>query len=508
MRKPLPILTLLIIFFSLIHIHGATNLEGDHTVIEFGGENGNLTVEGQFGVHEEAYFDAVTYFDQWISIGSTDATVDFGGFLISYADKTTPVTTGEVGFSVSRPDGLFHFYENSASSDVELKMVLNESNQLILQAPNTTVLQYLSNPGANDRIVLDPDDTNPQILINGNAVLTEVSGVAPFLPSSLGIVAGSGTQSLVFGNYTSTTVGDYSYAFGDLSTAIGLKSVSFGNFSHASGNYSMAVGNNANALGGNSFAFGQRSYAYEGQFVIGRFAANSNSTSWADDNHPIFIIGNGNSVADYSTAFTVHKNGDTHISGRVTSGTSSVTGNYATAFGEGGTVIGHHSFAAGYFNVVNGDQSFAAGFQNTTSQAGAIALGVGTTASGYSSFASGGGTTAAGSYAFAGGASSRAYGDYSIAMGRSNISNAPNQMSIGKYNLPTAASSNVALMVGNGSSEAISSRANVFDVSLDGNVRALGVIKAAPGGDVSMGNFTTGDDPREDLDPHHLNWTP
>ncbi|MEM6885736.1 MAG: hypothetical protein AAF571_11940, partial [Verrucomicrobiota bacterium] len=69
---------------------------------------------------------------------------------------------------------------------------------------------------------------------------------------------------------------------------------------------------------------------------------------------------------------------------------------------------------------------------------------------------------------------------------------------------------NPAFVVGNGTGGGLATtdRSNAFSVSFSGEVKALGPVKVPPSGDISMGSFTSGSDPREDLDPNHLHWTP
>ncbi|MEM6885388.1 MAG: hypothetical protein AAF571_10175, partial [Verrucomicrobiota bacterium] len=327
-----------------------TNLVGDHHVTEdsANSEMGDLTVDGQLSLSGAAFIDGT------LSIGTTEATTDWGGIMMYYFDHgaNNSSTIGEISFYVPKADSIYKFYENYAAgtATTELKMILNENNQLILKAPNT--ITGLFNPEANTRIVLDPNDTNPQILINGNAVLTDA------MPLELGNMTVSIGDSSSASGVMAVGIGFWSDASGSAATAVGPMSNAGGNSSAAFGFGANTSGERAAALGPNSNASGQDSTAIGafsnssgigsvalssgtasgtysramgpgtqatkfGQFVIGQF----NTYDPADDGttrvdtDPVFVIGNGTGFlgGEQSDALTVNWNGDVWAAGDIKS---------------------------------------------------------------------------------------------------------------------------------------------------------------------------------------------
>lgn len=131
---------------------------------------------------------------------------------------------------------------------------------------------------------------------------------------------------------STTASGIYSTAIGTQTTASGEGSTVMGRGTTASGIYSTAMGSNATAGGGYSTAMGF--YASAGgdlstamgyyttanayaSLVLGRFnVGGGTSNSWVNTD-PIFIIGNGTNSGSLSNAMTVYKNGNTEITGRL-----------------------------------------------------------------------------------------------------------------------------------------------------------------------------------------------
>lgn len=211
--------------------------------------------------------------------------------------------------------------------------------------------------------------------------------------------------------------------------------------------------------------------------------------------------------------------------------------------------IGNYSFAAGVNSVASGNYSFATGTESSATASGSVAMGSGSSATasysvamGMGSYAGGDGSTALGSsgayghYSLAMG-SSVAEGDYSAALGMGYaVGNCSTALGggwadadlstafggfditatsfgstvIGLANVPDWTQSatiwqaaDELFVVGNGSgtlegawtpSNALVMRKNA-NMRTGGIIEAKGVIRCAPGGDLSMGTFTAGQNP-------------
>lgn len=158
---------------------------------------------------------------------------------------------------------------------------------------------------------------NGGILSTGDTESTMTSGSGTrfmWIPARKALRAGevSGDQ------WNDGNIGDYSFAFGYNSKASGNYAVSLGNNVTASGYNSFIAGQNVLASGDYSRCFGlhttSQSYA---SVVTGRYNVIEGSTdSWVSTD-PLFVIGNGTSDVLRNNAFTVLKNGNTTIDGKL-----------------------------------------------------------------------------------------------------------------------------------------------------------------------------------------------
>lgn len=137
---------------------------------------------------------------------------------------------------------------------------------------------------------------------------------------------GWGSMAVGHATYASGTI---SFSGGQYSYATGIRSFAFGNDTYANGSDSAALGAATSAMGARSFAFGfltmaegdastaggRSTRAYHHQsFVVGQF--NDPLLSISDRGHisrPLFVVGNGTSVANRSNALEVRANGEVHI---------------------------------------------------------------------------------------------------------------------------------------------------------------------------------------------------
>jgi len=168
-----------------------------------------------------------------------------------------------------------------------------------------------------------------------------------------------GYGSVAYGN-SSVAYGDGDTASGTGAVAIGYLNLPLGNGAVAIGSTNAATGNNTVALGGNNTATDDGTVVLgsnltvttDHALVAGQWAGVSNGTgnftiSGNGPTSPLFVLGNGTSAGNLSTAFTVLKNGDTTVRGNLTlggniAGNATVVGNltisgnliYTAAFGD------------------------------------------------------------------------------------------------------------------------------------------------------------------------------
>ena len=125
----------------------------------------------------------------------------------------------------------------------------------------------------------------------------------------------SGDYAVAVGN-TSSASGNGAVAVGDTSSAYGYKAVAIGRGSVAGSGSSVALGAYSTTTGDYSVAGGYKTVAQgEGQFITGQFnVIQGDGSNWvaADD---LFQVGNGQSDAGRSNAFSVRKNGETSVFG-------------------------------------------------------------------------------------------------------------------------------------------------------------------------------------------------
>ncbi len=127
----------------------------------------------------------------------------------------------------------------------------------------------------------------------------------------------SGIYSTAMGSST-TASGQSSTAMGSSTTASGQSSTAMGSGTTAGGGYSTAMGFYAGATGDLSTAMGYYTTAQAyASLVLGRFNVDGGtSNSWVATD-PLFVIGNGVNAGSLSNAMTVYKNGNTEITGRL-----------------------------------------------------------------------------------------------------------------------------------------------------------------------------------------------
>jgi len=189
---------------------------------------------------------------------------------------------------------------------------------------------------------------------------------------------------------------------------------------------------------------------------------------------------------------------DVHIGqGSAAFGTNtSASGTGSAAFGLLTTAAGDGSTASGYCTGVFGPDSTATGWFS-------LCLGWCSTASGYYASATGNSSLSFGGYTNANGMYSQSFGNYTTAdgytstvFGNNTSAHAYNSFVIGQYNVgggnPNSwVSTDPLFEIGNGTV----SQHDALLVDKSGNVTAGGVMRCAPGGDLSMGSFTAGTHP-------------
>ncbi len=252
----------------------------------------------------------------------------------------------------------------------------------------------------------------------------------------------------------STAMGSSTTASGEKSIAMGFETTASGYNSTAMGFYTTASGNNSTAMG---FYTKAQPYA---STVLGRYNIISGTTdSWEDD-EPLFVIGNGDSMTP-SNAMTVLKNGNVGI------GTTEpdVALDVEVTSSGAATIGSKKNSATGDYAIAMGDETTASGNTST-------AMGTATTASGAYSTAMNYDSLASGDYSTAMGDSTKASGEKSTAMGDSTTAQSYASTVLGRYNVISGTTDSweddePLFVIGNGTS---TTRSNAMTVLKNGNV--------------------------------------
>jgi hypothetical protein len=219
---------------------------------------------------------------------------------------------------------------------------------------------------------------------------------------NLPISAGTGTNSIIegyyttaSGNYGSHAEGNNTTASGESSHAEGFGTKANGNYSHAEGDSTTASGTYSHAEGGDTIASGTYSHAEgEGTKASGGFASHAEGRS------------------------TIASGATSHAEG----GNTMATNSYSHAEGHDTIASGNSSHAEGSGTTAGGSQSHAEGINtHAIGPLGSHAEGSGTTASGECSHAEGQETTASGDYSHSEGENTIASGEDSHAEGYGTI---------------------------------------------------------------------------------------
>ena len=166
----------------------------------------------------------------------------------------------------------------------------------------------------------------------GRGISVTTGATADTVSFNLPISAGTGTNSIQEGDYT-TASGDYSHAegrdttaSGDSAHAEGYQTLAGGNYSHAEGGDSTASGNRSHAEGSITTAGGFASHAEGigteanngGEHASGKYNVSHTGSTEADKT--LFSVGNGTYDDDRHNAFEIRQNGDIYLN----NGTSDV----------------------------------------------------------------------------------------------------------------------------------------------------------------------------------------
>ncbi|EIQ00388.1 hemagglutinin-like protein [Opitutaceae bacterium TAV1] len=267
-------------------------------------------------------------------------------------------------------------------------------------------------------------------------------------------------SGLTWGNAAATGIS--AIALGDNAFSTGQHAVSFGQKAVATGDGAVALGgNNSNASGNNSLAAGGYRSTASGSGSV----ALGGEYSYATGDYS--ITGGGRNVAASGEGSASlggdmnHAIGDFSFIGGGRWAT--VTGRGAVSLGgEGNEVFGDYSLASGFNNYAHGYTSMVFGFQSSTN------------------------------------------GDYTTSFGYQVHSQAAYLFAVGRRNVPQGNTSewiptDDLFVIGNSSNWEYS---NAMTVHKNANIRAGGTFEAKrgiripPGGDIPMGAFTEGNDPR------------
>ncbi len=155
---------------------------------------------------------------------------------------------------------------------------------------------------------------------------------------------------------------------------------------------------------------------------------------------------------------------------------------------------GTHAIAGGVWSVASGSHSIAIGEEAWATDWGAVSLGIWNYASGMGSFAVNEANTASGRYSAAFGLDTIASGRRAASFGLVTRAQGLEQVVLGRYNVAqgsatTWVDTDDIFIIGNGTGP--SDRSNAFSVQKNGNAEFAGTVRVQPGGDISMGNFTS-----------------
>jgi hypothetical protein len=296
-----------------------------------------------------------------------------------------------------------------------------------VQAVENAPVSVYEGSGTNARKINATTNTASGVYSTASGYKTEASG-------QFSTAMGDRTEA---SNLASTASGSQTTASGKYSTASGVRTIASGDYSTTSGIITYASGETSTASGRytNADCFAQT--------TIGQYSDNSswtscNPTSYAQDNSPLFVIGNGLGNLARSNAFVVYDDGSAVFQGSVyaddgstllngydnttsngfySNSTNAASGSYSTAMGKNTSASGQYSTAFGKNSIANGLRSVAIGDSSTASGSRSTALGADTTASGQSATAMGLNTTAQGGYSTAMGQDTLASGEVSTATG-------------------------------------------------------------------------------------------
>lgn len=248
---------------------------------------------------------------------------------------------------------------------------------------------------------------------------------------------GSGTVSAGAFLFNGTSAGAGSFVFGAGASAVGtygdFTQIAFGKNSYAT-NSGIAIGESANAQAG-SYTIGAFSLASSQSFAFGHMANAANSS---------IVFGQSSYANKQSIA----------LGNEASAGSAVVTG--GVALGYSALALGQRSTALGYDSTATTDYSVALGHDSTTNAIGQMRL------------------------------------------GKSAVAPTMRGSSL-QPSVSAAAPEDPVFVVGNGvdiNGEAPPNMKSPLIIYRDGQSHFTNTLRVAPGGDLSMGDFTDGHDPR------------
>ncbi len=311
---------------------GVARATGDYSVAFGQGSVSSGWGSFSFGLGDTASGNYATSLGYKCSAKGVSATTA-GWFTIASGNHSTALgmhTAASGGGSTSM--GWYTTASGQASTAIGYK---SESSGEI-----STAIGYVAIASGDYSMALGSNTTASQLYSTAFGRFTTASGN---LSTAFGFsTVASGNASTSMGSYTAAS-GQVSTAMGYETESSGLASTSLGNNTLASGDQSIALGLETVASGYTSTAMGYGTIARGGlsiatgrytiarsqlSFVIGRFndtLTTSSTTSWVSTD-PLFVIGNGTSETNRSSAMTVLKNGDVGLGTMTPQGTLDVNG--------------------------------------------------------------------------------------------------------------------------------------------------------------------------------------
>ncbi|MCW0218829.1 MAG: hypothetical protein OJI67_10955, partial [Prosthecobacter sp.] len=332
----------------------------------------------------------------------------------------------------------------------------------------------------------DMEVKGSSLTVNGNQVLTEVSGDTRYLKAmsdpfifvygeqaeatawtqsfAIGYHAKAGANAISIGGHAGDMgSGIQSVALGYVARALGNSAVALGYEAYAGGADSLAILNGSATRTDRTIAIGKGVEATRpGQVALGNYNLFDYTSHTPSPGDQIFVIGNGTADNARSNALVVRRNGDMEVKG------TSLTVNGEVVLTEAALDAAIETVNLGGGNYISKNPLIGLTYgTNSTAAAHSVALGEESVASGTLS------SSAMGYFTLANQSGTHALGNYLVA-------NRPGQIVLGNYNdfgldsagSATADPADAIFVIGNGSAD--NARSNALVIKRGGDIALQG----------------------------------